>query len=190
MGYKKGQILNFDFPFKQDSKVIGFEHRVIVLYSRTPPYNTITIAPITSLDSLVQKNKVPINYLKLQKENYPFVLDHDSYINLDMIMTVDGKDIEAYEIKGMRVSSSLTKLDLEDLDFRLALTYELQSFVEKEVHAEVTNEVNNIVEYIDTDVRAKVNKIMDILNDPAAIRLLDELINIDLVKSLRDGFLK
>ena len=188
MSFKKGQIFEFDFPVKKHSKVIEFEHRVVVLYSRTTPYNTMTIAPITSLQALENKNKVPLNYLKLKKENYPFILDHDSYINLDMILTVDGDDLKQFERNGIKVAADLNKTDLEDLDYRLALTYELQSFVKNEVDKEVQNEVKTIIEYIDTDIREKVTQIMQILNDPVAIRLLDELINIDLLQELKNNY--
>jgi len=188
MAFKKGQILEFNFLLNMDSKVIGDRHKVIVLYSRDTPYRTETIAPITSLTSLASQNKVPSNYLMLKKEDYSFVLEHDSYVNLDMIMTVDGPDLDRLEAFGKKYKAFLNDLDLEALDYKLALTYELQSFIKKEQDKEVKSEVKNIIEYIDTDIREKVNKIFDILNDPAAVKLLQDLIDVDLIGQLNKAY--
>ena len=188
MGFKKGQILKFKFPAKEDSRVIEDWHKVIVLFSRNTPYRTETIATITSLKSLASQGKVPSNYLKLSAEDYPFVLDHDSYVNLDMIITIDGDDLEKLEAYGREYNAFLQKFDCEALDYKLALTYELQSFVEKENGKAIKTEVENIIEYIDTDVRDKVNKIMDILNDPIAVKLLQDLIDIDLITILKKEY--
>lgn len=184
MSFKKGQILQFNFPSKEDSNVIEDWHKVIVLYSRSTPYRTETIAPITSLSSLASRRKVPSNYLKLNAEDYPFVLDHDSFVNLDMIMTVDGEDLERLRAYGREYKASLNASDAEELDYKLALTYELQSFVSKENGKAVKHEVENIVKYIDSDVRKKVNSIMKLLNDPVAVKLLQDLIDIDLIEEI------
>lgn len=188
MAFKKGQILNFEYEIKKNSKVIEDVHRVVVLYSRETPYKTVTIAPITSLESLKTKKKVPSNYLELKAKDYPFLLEHDSYVNLDMILTVDGKDLEQYERRGIKISANLEPLDLKSLDYKLALTYELQEFVKEEQDKEVKSEVKNIIEYIDTDIREKVNNIFDILNDPAAVKLLQDLIDVDLIGQLNKAY--
>ena len=103
-------------------------------------------------------------------------------------MTVDGKDLERLRAYGRGYKAFLNASDAEKLDYKLALTYELQSFVSKENEKEVKHEVENIVQYIDSDVREKVNSIIKLVNDPVSVKLLQDLINIDLIGEISRGY--
>nr|WP_287567429.1 type II toxin-antitoxin system PemK/MazF family toxin [Paeniclostridium sp.] len=183
---KKGSIVEFFFENRnENSKVINGQHRVVVLHSRETPYKTILIAPITTLESLDSQNRVPANYLKLDVKNYPFILEHDSYLNLDMMMVVDSKDLEAFERCGKKINATLNDDDLDNLDLKIAMTYELQNFVKKEEDRAVKEEVENIIEYMDTEIREKFDKIISLLKDEETINLLKEVLDVDLIGALR-----
>lgn len=191
MNYKKGKIVKYDFPkTKDDTNVLFGEHMAVVLHSRETPYRTILLAPITSSSSLKAKNKIPDNYLELKKEDYPFALEHDSYINLDMIASVDGKQIDELERYSKKIDISLSKDDVYKLDFRIALTYELQEFFLKEKELELKQEVENIVEYIDTSIKEKVEKIKEIAENEEVFKLIIEIIDNDLIDVLKTNYLK
>lgn len=186
--FKRGEILTYDFKSEKGSKVIDGYHRAVVLHKRETPYRTIMIAAITSSTQLKSKGKIPNNYLELSKDDYPLVLDKDCYVNLDMVATVDGDRLNYLERYGKKYNVVLNKKDLEKLDYKLALTYELQAFVKRETDEAVKSEMNNIIEYIDTDIREKVEKIMEILSDEVAVSLLQELIDKDLIEEIKENY--
>lgn len=124
MGYKKGELLTYDFPQRvtkniKKSCVICEFHRAVVLHERTTPYHTILIAPITEAKALEGAGKLPPNYLKLLMDDYPMFLDEDSYINPDMTMVVDEAELEVL-VKGkarMKITGNLEPKDLTSLDY-------------------------------------------------------------------------
>lgn len=204
MNYKKGGILTYDFPPRlieeiennktiknyKKSNVINDYHRVIILHTRTTPYNIILVAPITSADKLALKNKIPENYVKLNQADYPGVLDKDSFINLDMIMPVDEEELQQLERYNKKFKADLNADDLYKLDYKIALTYELQAYLATEVDKDLKQEFANIVEYIDVDIREKVTEIIRRIQDPEICELLLEIIDNDLVGVLSSTYLK
>lgn len=126
MNYKKGQILTYKFPLRSieelknnkivknfdKSSVIKDEHRVVILHTRTTPFKTILVAPITSAESLKLKNSIPDNYVELKAEDYPCILEHTSYINLDMTMPVDEVELNQLEKFNKKIESYLHDIEL------------------------------------------------------------------------------
>lgn len=189
MFYKKGKIVEYDFPkLNECSKVLYGNHRAVVLHSRETPYKTILIAPITSLEALKKSGKIPENYLELKRKDYPFAIEHDSYINLDMIISVDEKELEELERYMKKINVSLNDEDLYKLDFRIALTYELQDFFKTEKENELKEEVSNIVEYIDTTIKDKVKKIKQLIKDEELLKLIIDIIDNDLIDVLKNTY--
>jgi len=204
MNYKKGQILTYVFPPRpieeiknnkvianyNKSKVVSDYHRVVVLHTRTTPYKTVLVAPITSASGLFKKDSVPNNYVKVAFNDYLGVLDHDSFINLDMVMPVDEKELNDLERFNKKINAYLSAEDIYNMDFKLALTYELQDFLQSEVNNELKQEFENVVEYIDKDIREKVNEIIKKIQDPEIKNLLNEIIDNDLIGVLKSQYLE
>ncbi|EQB4340361.1 type II toxin-antitoxin system PemK/MazF family toxin [Clostridium botulinum] len=189
MNCKKGRFVEYEFSkSNEDSKVLYGKHRAIVLHSRETPYRTILIAPVTSLKSLKNSNKVPENYLELKKDDYPCALEHDSYINLDMIVAVDEEQIEELEKYMKKINISLNSEDLYKLDFKIALTYELQDFLKEQKEIELKEEVSNIVEYIDVSIKDKVKKIKQLTQDEELLKLIIDIIDNDLIGVLKNTY--
>lgn len=204
MNYKKGQILTYTFPARvieelknnkivknyEKSNVINSYHRVVVLHTRTTPFRTVLVAPITSAESLKEKNGIPNNYVELRVSDYPFVLDDTSYINLDMTMPVDEDELNELERFSMKIEANLDDPELYKLDYKITLTYELQDFFAVEIDKELQQEFANVVEYIDKDIREKVDEIIKKIQDPEIQQLLKEIIDNDLVGVLKAQYLE
>jgi|GEM_PF-2135098 len=204
MNYKKGQILTYTFKPRvieeiknnkivknyEKSNVITDFHRVVVLHTRETPFRTVLVAPITSAGSLNVKASIPTNYVEIAYNDYPGVLDHDSYINLDMIMPVDEDELDELERFSKKFEANLDSSDIYKLDYRLTLTYELQDFFASEVDSELKQEIENVVEYIDKDIREKVNEIIKKIKEPEIKELLNEIIDNDLVGVLKAQYLE
>jgi alpha-amylase/alpha-mannosidase (GH57 family) len=185
---KKGSIHSFVFDSKntKEHKLIEGFHRIVVLHSRKTPYETWTIAPITSANALKLKNEIPENYVELKAVDYPCALDHDSYINLDMIMTLNKSDLKNLVIGEKKIKANLTPKDLKVLDFKIALSYELQNYI----NSQVSQEVENIVEYIDTDVRTKVETVLELLSDPSLKAQIKNILDNDILGEIKSGYLQ
>jgi hypothetical protein len=200
VNYKKGQILTYEFPPRpveveeiknnkvianyNKSKVIRNYHRVVVLHTRTTPFRTVLIAPITSAESLA--GSIPANYVELNQIEYPFVLDKDSYVNLDMTMPVDEYELNELERFNKRIEAYLNPHDEYQLDFKIYLTYELESYFKEGLREEFAN----VVEYIDIDIREKVNNIIKKIQDPEIAQLLMDIIDNDLIGVLKETYLE
>lgn len=198
MNYKKGQILTYEFPPRpieevrnnkvvinyNKSKVIRNYHKVVVLHTRTTPFRTILIAPITSAESLA--GSIPANYVELKQTDYPFVLDKDSYVNLDMTMPVDEYELDELERFNKKIEANLNPQDQYQMDFRIYLTYELESYFQESLR----DELANVVEYIDVDIREKVNNIIKKIQDPEIVQLLMDIIDNDLIGVLKETYLE
>ncbi|ABR33558.1 type II toxin-antitoxin system PemK/MazF family toxin [Clostridium beijerinckii] len=185
MKFKKGQIVKYSFPKIEGNKnVIVGEHSAVVLFSRETPYRTILIAPITTAQSLKDENKIPQNYVELDLNNYLGVLEHDSYINLDMIFPVDDKEIEVLEKYNKKIEKFLDTDDLEQLDYKIALTYELQKYLNKQVN----QEVKTIVEYIDTSIKEKIKKALEVIENEDIMNTIIYIIENDLIKELKSTY--
>lgn len=189
MGYKKGDIFYYSFPeretkFKDKTRVIKNEHPVVVLHTRETPNKTVLIAPITEPKNLIDKDKVPENYVLLKYDEYPFALTKDCYINLDQIMVIDEDELEVIERKGFRIVAPLNKIDLYKLDFRLMLTYEMQNYFENEKTLEKNNDINTIIQHIDINVKQDIESLLDkhkiknLQDREEFLFVMDELINI------------
>ncbi len=193
MRYCKGQILVYHFPKRtvkklKKSNVIEEFHRVVVLHKRETPYKTVLVAPITKATSLSSKGNIPSNYVQILKSDYSAILDEDSYINLDMIMVVDFDDMDKYERYGKSVNVSLNIPDLYQLDYKLALTYELNEYFKFETEKEIQQEMENIVEYIDVDIRNKLRDIITKITDKDVIKDIIEVID-TLVNSIKTNYI-
>ncbi|AEB77341.1 type II toxin-antitoxin system PemK/MazF family toxin [Clostridium botulinum] len=192
MRFKKGQIVYYSFPTKtkNKTKVLFGEHMAVVLHSRETPYRTLLIAPITSLENLKKSNKIPENYLKLEVSKYSSFLKHDSYVNLDMIISVDGNKIDAIEINSKKINAHIDEQDEKKLDYKIALTYELQKYFNDEHNKEMKQEINNILEYIDINIKEKVKMIKGISKNEELLSLIFDIIDNDLVNILKDNYLQ
>ncbi|MBY6838863.1 type II toxin-antitoxin system PemK/MazF family toxin [Clostridium botulinum] len=183
MKFKKGQIIEYSFPQIQgNDKVLTGKHKAVVLFSRDTPHRTALIAPITSAESLKENNKIPQNYLELKLNNYIGVLDHDSYVNLDMIFPVDDKEINELKKYNKKLEKTLIDYDLEQLDYKIALTYELQKYLKKQIN----NEVKTIVEYIDINVKEKIKKALVVIEDKTIFDTIMYIIEHDLIGELKE----
>lgn len=185
MKFKKGQIVKYSFPkIEGNENVIVGEHSAVVLFSRETPYRTILIAPITTAQALKDENKIPQNYVELDYNNYLGVLEHNSYINLDMIFPVDDKEIEVLEKYSKKIEKFLDTDDLEQLDYKIALTYELQKYLNKQVN----QEVKTIVEYIDTSIKDKIKKALEVIENEDIMNTIMYIIENDLIKELKSTY--
>lgn len=185
MKYKKGQIVEYDFPkINNNNDVLEGEHKAVVLHSRETPYKTILIAPITSAEALKRNDKIPKNYVELKVENYLGVLKHDSYINLDMIFPVDEVEIAELERYSKKIYKELISEDQFELDFKLTVTYQLEKFLAKQV----SSEVENIVEHIDTNVKSKIQEALNVIQDEEVMRVITYIIENDLIKVLKEEY--
>lgn len=81
---------------------------------------------------------------------------------------------------------NLNPNDEYQLDFKIYLTYELESYFEKGLRDEFTN----VVEYIDIDIREKVNNIIKKIQDPEIAQLLMDIIDNDLIGVLKESYLE
>lgn len=185
MKYKKGQIVEYDFPkINNNNDVLEGEHKAVVLHSRETPYKTILIAPITSAEALKRNDKIPKNYVELKVDNYLGVLRHDSYINLDMIFPVDEVEIAELERYSKKIYKELISEDQFELDFKLTVTYQLEKFLAKQV----SSEVENIVEHIDTNVKSKIQEALNVIQDEEVMRVITYIIENDLIKVLKEEY--
>lgn len=184
MSYKKGQLLTYEYPMQKTynirkTKTIVEFHRVVVLHQRQTPYQTVLIAPITKALSLSSTSKIPSNYIQLKQADYPFFLDVDSYINLDMISAVDSCELKEL-VKGASrtiITGTLTEQDLFDLDLKLVITYELDKFIEREVSAEINDEISSLIEYIDVDIKDKIKELILKVNNYELLKDIFEIID-------------
>jgi len=194
VGYKKGEFLCYVFPNKETdtieaSKVIAGYHRVVVLHQRETPHYTILVAPITKAGSLNRKGKIPSNYVKIHQQDYPIALDEDSFINLDMAMPIDEDELKKLERFNKRITVTLNDIDLYDLDYKIALTYELGRYFENEVDKELEKEFANVIEYIDQDIRNKIIEILSKIDNVDAVNGVIAIID-TLIVNLKDNFIK
>lgn len=194
MEYKKGQLLTYSFPQRQttnviNSKVIRDFHRVVVLHKRQTPYHTILIAPITEANSLGSKNNIPPNYVKILKEDYPMFLDEDSYINLDMTMPVDESELMPLTkgISRIKLNGVLNPQNLVDLDYKMLITYELDSYVNQEVNKQIGTEMDNIIEYISTDTKQQIISLFDNVSEKGTLKLVLAIID-NLISELKTNY--
>lgn len=192
MELKKGSIVKFDFEkvrCAEDSKMIKKKRRAVVLHTEGTPYKLITIAPITKAEALEHQGKLPDTYIKLEVAKYPTALTCDSYIDLDMVTTVDEDELVFLELFENEYVPNLHPEDLARLEYGIALKYELQSFIKKTVDAHVKNEISTVVNYIDQDIRKKVISMVDIMQDDTAVKYFLDIIDNDIVKGLKDTYL-
>ncbi|HEY5588013.1 MAG TPA: type II toxin-antitoxin system PemK/MazF family toxin [Candidatus Paceibacterota bacterium] len=196
MGYKKGQLLTYDFPKRKtaiikDSKVLCEFHRVVVLHQRPTPYDVVLVAPITKASSLSTKGSIPPNYVSLKKDDYPMFLDVDSYINLDMIIPVDLNELQDF-YKGtskIKINATLNDLDLIELDYKIVITYELDKLIKKEVSESLEYEFLNVITFIDKNIKEKIRKIVSKVNDYG---LLNEIFDVldTLINEIKENYIK
>lgn len=178
-------MLGYYYPNKKNSRVLGGYHRVVILSTRRTPYNTKLIAPITSAKALRNRNKIPSNYFELKKEDYPMILDNDSYVNLDMIMAVDEKDLKPLLSRnGCVINSNLNSRDSSELSRKIAETFELQGFVEEEVEKETKKEIDTVVEYLNTEVRDELEKILTNISDNDTKEKLKNLLDNSIINEI------
>jgi hypothetical protein len=204
MNYKKGQFLTYIFPTRiieeiknnkivknlEKSGVIKSFHRVVVLHTRTTPFRTILVAPVTSSKGLKSKNDIPDNYVELKSRDYPGVLDNDSFINLDMIMPIDEYELTQLERYSKKIEAYLEVSDLYKMDYKIALTYELQDYFAVELNKEIRQEFETVIEYIDSSIKEKVNLIIKKIRDPEIEKLLEEIIENDLIGVIKSQYLE
>lgn len=183
MKFKKGQIVHYEFPkgIKNENVLFG-EHDAVILFSRETPYKTILLAPITSADSLKKVGKIPKNYVELKLDDYIGILEHDSYINLDMIFPVDELAIDELEAFNKKIVKYLEPIDSQMLDYKIALTYELQKYLQEQIN----KEVETIVEYIDTEIKEKIKKALEVIEDKQILKTIMYIIDNDLIKELKN----
>lgn len=194
MGYKKGEILYYKYPIRKTENinktgVIYGNHRSIVLHHRETPFNTVLVAPITKATSLKDKNKIPSNYLKLLFEDYPCALDEDSFINLDMTMVVDELDLIKLNKSSKIISAILNPSDLYQLDYKITLTYELNKYFENELNRELVREFNDVIEYIDIDIREQIENLISNVKDKEMVSDIFNIIN-SLIDTLKNTYIK
>jgi len=194
MSFKKGQIITYSFPERQTenglkSKIIQDFHRAVVLHKRETPFKTILIAPITKAGSLRNKGSIPSNYLELKKEYYPFVLEEDSYVNLDMTMPVDEEEIGDYEKGVFKVEAKLEDFDLYQLDYKITLTYELNKFIKTELALELNREFENVLTFIDEEIKARIGEVLQSIDEPEALNKVVNLIDL-LMEQIKEGYIK
>lgn len=131
--------------------------------------------------------KVPSNYVNIFKENYSFVLEEDSYINLDMIMVVDNIEIESFHRFGKSIVSVLNEGDCKDLDYKMVLTYELNKYIKTIVDEEINREFRNVVFYIDQDIRERIEHALRKINNVEIIKEITEIIDM-LINDLKENY--
>jgi uncharacterized protein YifN (PemK superfamily) len=183
VSFKKGDIFTWELPERevkkaQKSGVLNDYHRVVVLHTRQTPYKVFLIAPITSADSLKKIGKVPTNYVELQQDDYPFILDHTSYINLDMTMPVDEDELQQLERWDKKIEGSLTTLDLFKLDQKISMTYELIDYFDDQL----ARQFKTVHEYINENIKEQIK---DTLNNSGNANAVDSVMEI-LDKQLLD----
>lgn len=192
MELKKGSIVKFDFGkvrCAEDSKMIKKKRRAVVLHTEDTPYKLVTIAPITKAKSLEHQGLLPNTYIKLEVSKYPTALTCDSYIDLDMTTTVDEEALVYLELFENEYVPNLSLEDLERLDYGIALKFELQSFIAQKVDDHLRNEIGNIVQFIDRDIRKKAISMVDIIQDKTATQYFLDILQNDLIKELKDTYL-
>lgn len=104
--------------------------------------------------------------------------------NLDMIFPVDDKEIEVLEKYNKKIEKFLDTDDLEQLDYKIALTYELQKYLNKQVN----QEVKTIVEYIDTSIKEKIKKALEVIENEDIMNTIIYIIENDLIKELKSTY--
>lgn len=148
--FSKGDIV-FHYYKTGNKSVIDGPHKSVVLHSDTVENSTITICPISSvIDSHGNQKKLKPWHLLLKKEDYP-CLDHDSYVKLDQIITVDRQKVS--EIK---VPTSLIPIDMISLDLKIISFYEMAKTMQKVLNKEKTKEIENLIKEIDDDLKEHV----------------------------------
>lgn len=183
MNFKKGQIVEYDFPkIEGNDSVLEGRHKAVVLFSRQTPYRTILIAPITTAESLDVRGEIPNNYVELKVENYIGILEHNSYINLDMIFPVDDTSIDELERYNKKIVKYLVEDDNEKLDYKIALTYELQKYLKKQIN----HEVQTIAEYIDTNIKEQIKKALEVIDNKEVFATIMYIIDNNLVSQLKE----
>lgn len=193
MNFKKGQIITYNFPIRPTqqigkSHVIEDFHRAVVLHSRGTPFNTVLIAPITSAKSIKEKNRIPSNYVEIKKADYVMALDYDSYINLDMTMPVDEKELQDLEKGSFKIKGILNEFDLYQLDYKITLTYELNKYLNTEFASELNKEFENVIYFIDKEIKLKIEQILRTVNNQEVFEEIIDLIDY-LLNQIRENFI-
>lgn len=197
MNYVKGQILTYHFPQRKlsrfsklsKSNVIEKYHRVVVLHSRGTPYNTVLVAPVTKATGKVSNNSLPSNYVEMGKIHYAEVLEFNSYINLDMCMPVDENELKKYKKYNKSVDCHLKDFDMEQLDYKLVLTYELSKYIKTNLESELNKEFEMVVELIDNDIKNRIISILEKIEDIEIKKEVLDVINY-LLSEIRTTYLK
>jgi uncharacterized protein YifN (PemK superfamily) len=194
MGYKKFEILTYTYPETkvtdlEESKIIKDYHRVVVLHSRETPYRSILVAPITKASKLAARHKIPANYVPLKQEDYPGILDEDSYINLDMIRAVDSDELDRLERYGKTFHKSLEDFDQWNLDYKITLTYELGKYLKREFDTQLEEEFANVITYIDENIKTRVTELLSKIDDKSTADSIISIID-ELIESLRQQFIQ
>jgi hypothetical protein len=99
-----------------------------------------------------------------------------------------GEEYELNELErfNKRIEAYLNPHDEYQLDFKIYLTYELESYFKEGLREEFAN----VVEYIDIDIREKVNNIIKKIQDPEIAQLLMDIIDDDLIGVLKETYLE
>lgn len=149
--FSKGDIV-FHY-FKTGSKnVIDGPHKSVVLHSHNIDNNTVTICPISSvLDNAGKPKKLKAWHLVLKKEDYP-CLDHDSFVKIDQVVTVDRT-----RVNRITIPTSLTPIDMISLDLKILSLYEMSKTVKSVLNGERIKEIECLIEDIDKELKDQVN---------------------------------
>lgn len=193
MPYTKGDILTYHFPKRtvkkiKKSNVITQYHRVVVLHSRETPHKTVLIAPITSASSLISDDNIPSNYVRLQKEKYPMVLDNDSFINLDMCVPVDEYELSKLERYNKRIDCCLTNIDMNTMNLKIILTYELSKFIDNRLNEQLRQEFENVITFIDENIKTRIVNLMQKVDDTDVAKDILNIIDY-LITELKDAYI-
>jgi len=144
--FNKGDIV---FYFGKNGRISdrakSGAHVCVILHSYTHPLNTILMVPITSNQGYAKTS------IKLLKDNYPDILEHDSYLdfrsicvaNTENIQNAKGLDINGKNTVMLSYIPKLTDIDIMRSDLAAMQALELgqtvKALVEKESRSLVYN---------------------------------------------------
>lgn len=111
------------------------------------------------IDKSGKKKPVKPWHLILKATDYP-CLNHDSFVKIDQIVTVDRS-----RITDIKRPSVLTPIDLVNLDLKIISLYEMAKTIKSVLNKEQAKEIECIIRDIDTELKEHVEKgIKDLLH--------------------------
>lgn len=144
--FKRGDVFNAYVPKLKESPrsplpsyILEGSHNFVVLSDSndpTLPRKSVMVAPITSLNTAVNRNNVKPSYVPLEKNTHPF-LDHDSYISTHQSFPISRNWLGEVPV------GKIEPEKMSEVDLQMLRTLGLENTVSKIVHTALNKQMES-----------------------------------------------